>query len=1455
MRGVVTSLGFTIWAKNMTKGTFRELNRDVLIARANLAGLDRTMLMWTRRMHFAGREARLFSLGMMVSVAAPLVAAAGAAGLATAALIGVGAALAGIGAIGLYAVEKMGDDFLRAHGITEKLSDTFKRLKTQLLRDIAPSFVGTFKAVQGAMERLTPKIADLFKSTAVYMPGIVSAAEKLANRLLPSIQKMFADIGPMVPGAILAWSNLGYVIESIGVAVKNIAPESNRVIASLLNFIGDVIRHFVGNLGPLVGGLADFFEAARPGLIAFFQGFASALNTLAPIMPVLGKFLGDLLAALTPALQALAQALVDNMPFLMTIFGGFVRLVAGIVSNRMAADVIVKMAIAVMTLNAALKITRGLMGTLQLLSLGMFGSTKSYGAAGKSRGSAFSKGLVAGALSIVVADEILKGLAGEGIGWMFQQVRTSFNKGYENGGGFFGGMVKAFEDFIGGYKPSKAMKNSPIGQFMTGFDPDERGKFVMPDQESSEIPEPKRPELGGLAAIGQNIRTTWENFGTFFFNIGQNIGRTVQNIMNWFGSLGDWTRNIFTVTIPGALRNLGAWFSGVWTNIRNGVANAWNWMYDHSIGPMINFFRTGIPAALRAMGSWFTAVWGRIRSFVVAAWNFMYTNAIGKIISFFRNGIPAALRAIRDWFVAVWARIRTFVVGAWNFMYANAIGKIVSFFRNTVPAALRVIRDWFVAVWSRIRTFVVGAWNFMYANAIGKVVSFFRNTVPAALRALRDWFVAVWGRIRTFVVAAWNFIYANAIGKIVSFFRNTVPAALRSLRDWFVAVWSRIRAFVVSAWNTIYTTVVARIISFFRNGIPAALRSLRDWFVAVWNNIRSFLVSVWGRIYANVVAPIIRFFRVTIPAAAQHLRNRVVDFFTGMRNTLTSIRNGINNAVVQPIVKFFRDTIPGAARTMASRIRTAFNNAKNWIGDVWAGIRRTVALPVNWVIRNVYRGGIKKLWDMIATKLGAKKLPNMETIRLAAGGPVRGPGTGTSDSIPAMLSNGEHVLTAEEVRRAGGHGAIMAMRSSLLNGRQVRGPVDKTPGSYAPGFKDGGFWGDLKDFGSKLLSGPKKIWDGFKDATRGFLGEVTDPVLNWVEKAITQNIPRTPPYMSLIRMTAQQFPKWFKEFISKDDEKHGFVGGIGDYREMFKWIKKRVPGTSMSSGYRPGDPGYHGKKLATDLVFADGSERRGGPGKGMAGKAFNLIKKAFKPEIAELIWDFAKGQAVWMGKDHFMTGPSAGPGTHNDHIHWAMRSAAKGSGKMGGSGVERWRPLVMRVLRELGEFSASNLRHVMSAIRQESSGNPRTVNNWDANAARGTPSKGLLQTIGPTFNAYAGKYRSRGPFDPHANIYAAIRYARSRYGRGWAARMDAPPGVGYANGVRNAPRGLAWVGEEGPELLNFRGGESVTPTAKSMEAVGGSITININGTIIGNEKAVEDAVVKAVKEARRKKRM
>lgn len=118
----------------------------------------------------------------------------------------------------------------------------------------------------------------------------------------------------------------------------------------------------------------------------------------------------------------------------------------------------------------------------------------------------------------------------------------------------------------------------------------------------------------------------------------------------------------------------------------------------------------------------------------------------------------------------------------------------------------------------------------------------------------------------------------------------------------------------------------------------------------------------------------------------------------------------------------------------------------------------------------------------------------------------------------------------------------------------------------------------------------------------------------------------------------------------------------------------------------------------------------------------------------------------------------------------------------GGSGVERWRPYVIRALKMNGfEASAYQVAAWMKVIQRESNGNPLAVNHWDSNARAGHPSKGLVQTIDSTFNANAfpGHHNIFNGFD---DLLAGIHYMAARYGRGPGAFARVSGPMGYANG-------------------------------------------------------------------------
>lgn len=112
--------------------------------------------------------------------------------------------------------------------------------------------------------------------------------------------------------------------------------------------------------------------------------------------------------------------------------------------------------------------------------------------------------------------------------------------------------------------------------------------------------------------------------------------------------------------------------------------------------------------------------------------------------------------------------------------------------------------------------------------------------------------------------------------------------------------------------------------------------------------------------------------------------------------------------------------------------------------------------------------------------------------------------------------------------------------------------------------------------------------------------------------------------------------------------------------------------------------------------------------------------------------------------------------------------------------VQRWANLTLVVMDELN-IPKKRLPGILAQMQQESSGRPKAVNRWDSNARRGTPSKGLLQVIAPTYRHYAKKgYRdTRYQTVPYTNIYAALNYVKDAYGYGKFKSWNKGANQGY----------------------------------------------------------------------------
>lgn len=118
---------------------------------------------------------------------------------------------------------------------------------------------------------------------------------------------------------------------------------------------------------------------------------------------------------------------------------------------------------------------------------------------------------------------------------------------------------------------------------------------------------------------------------------------------------------------------------------------------------------------------------------------------------------------------------------------------------------------------------------------------------------------------------------------------------------------------------------------------------------------------------------------------------------------------------------------------------------------------------------------------------------------------------------------------------------------------------------------------------------------------------------------------------------------------------------------------------------------------------------------------------------------------------------------------------ARTQGLIRAGGLDGW---IAEALQVMG-LPQSLAPGVKKIILAESGGNPRAINTWDSNALRGTPSRGLMQTIPSTYQAYVHPAMAERPItDPVANITAGVRYMIDRYGMATLARGGRTDGNG-----------------------------------------------------------------------------
>ena len=125
-----------------------------------------------------------------------------------------------------------------------------------------------------------------------------------------------------------------------------------------------------------------------------------------------------------------------------------------------------------------------------------------------------------------------------------------------------------------------------------------------------------------------------------------------------------------------------------------------------------------------------------------------------------------------------------------------------------------------------------------------------------------------------------------------------------------------------------------------------------------------------------------------------------------------------------------------------------FENIVNAIKAAWDKVISVLKRVVNFIFK-IFGGADGKEITVNVNQKTTTETEDIRTTRFTTGGMVRGPGTGTSDSIPAMLSANEFVMKAKAVKKFGSNFMHMINRG-ILPGFADGGLVPAVAGRFTP---------------------------------------------------------------------------------------------------------------------------------------------------------------------------------------------------------------------------------------------------------------------------------------------------------------------------------------------------------------------------------------------------------------------
>ena len=801
------------------------------------------------------------------------------------------------------------------------------------------------------------------------------------------------EMGNTVQGAL---ANLGSAMGRVGATVLgpvfSATPKLLTGITTAVDGLTESLKPAAEQVGKILAPAFETIGAKIAGSAPFIETFGQKLGDVAvkiatiAVDPAVWDKLGSVFSSLTGNVSSLWPAITNLATSFLSVASSISPAVwsALVAVLNAVAPVIENVLVPVLEKVAAIaKENPGLVQAMVVSFLGM----KAIGA-------------VAGPIGTTVT--VLKNLSGA-----VKFVSTAFK-----GGGIASGLV----NIMGGARSA----NPVIASLGKGV-----GRFTKV-----------------LATVGKFVTPLVRILGTVvrFVNPWVAAFTLAAAALTWF----------FTKTELG---------QSIWQKFVDGIKIGVDWVVEKfnvvktAVGELFTAFKGGddgygalsslfgedkaqvIVNAVATVGDAMRNLWAGIQSAWTAAGTFLSGVWTGVLKPIF-DGISTVLQTLGGIVFTVFAT--PFILG-WNALSATISfvwGSILQPVFSWIGGQLQLLGSLFQVWWGQV---VKPAWD-----AFGAGIRFVIDTMilPAweaikfSLQNMGTWFSLVW---TTLIKPAWDAVGLGirwTIDTIIKPAFEGMKAAVNAIGAAITFAWT---TFIKPAWDALgagIRFVVDTIVKPAFEGIKIALSALGNAFSFAWN---SLIKPVWDAFAAGirfVIDSIVKPAFEALKAAVRVVGDAFSTVWNGViKPAWTALGTGIR-AVVDSVVKPAFDGMRTALKTVGD----FFTSIVSSIKSTWGSLRSALAQPINFMINTVYNRGIRVAWNAAGEFLpDLKPAPSISGIpEYRSGGRITGPGTGTSDDVLMWGSNGEHMLTAKEVIKAGGHNAIYFMRDLIASGTPFR---------------------------------------------------------------------------------------------------------------------------------------------------------------------------------------------------------------------------------------------------------------------------------------------------------------------------------------------------------------------------------------------------------------------------------